>query len=269
MSFRLSFLILFLFFNLFSSQENDTIVVYEEVIIHDTIYVKDKTPQNIPLDNKFPTKTEKQSNTDFQYGISIIAGNKNTNFFQSSNQENNWGFGGGIWVMKSFANNLISFSLSGNYLKWLKTFEIDANKTDSELNGYYFTELNEPVLFQKLNNENSEIIIPLKVYFNFLQNFSPYFGVFGNYTTFKMEFLVPENNVLNKKSDFIAHNSSLGWIGGLQYNIKKWSIFVEYQQNDFQDLEFESSDTGNLIFQFKNGFKNKKILLGINYAFSK
>jgi hypothetical protein len=252
---------------MFSAQESDTIVVYEEVLIRDTIYVESEIPKEIPKNKKDISKQTEKNN--FQYGISILSGAKNSNYFQSASDVNNFGFGAGIWVSKSFANNRLSFSISANYLQWMKSFEIDANKVDSELNGYYFTESNEPVLFQKLNNQHSEITIPIKVFFNFFGNFSPYFGVFGNYTNYKMGFLIPENYVLNKYSDFKTNKTSLGWISGLQFKYKKWSIFAEYQQNEFQNLQFENPETDNLIFKFENGFKDKTLLLGFQYSFGK
>lgn len=264
---KVAFFSSFLIFNMFSAQETDTIVVYEEVLIRDTIYVESKMLKEIPKNKKDISKQTEKNN--FQYGINILLGAKNSNYFQSADDVNNYGFGAGIWLSKSFANNRLSFSISANYLLWMKSFEIDANKTDSELNGYYFTELNEPVLFQKLNNQQSEITIPIKVFFNFFGNFSPYFGAIGNYTNYKMGFLIPKNNVLNKYSDFKTQKISLGWLSGVQFNYRNWSIFVEYQQNEFQDLQFKNPETSDLAFYFEDGFVNKKILLGVQYSFGK
>ena len=84
-----------------------------------------------------------------------------------------------------------------------------------------------------------------------------------------MGFLIPENNVLNKYSNFKTHKTSLGWLSGVQFKYRNWGIFVEYQQSEFQDLQFKNPETSDLVFQFENGFVNKKILLGVQYSFGK
>lgn len=85
-----------------------------------------------------------------------------------------------------------------------------------------------------------------------------------------MQFLVPENKVLNKLDDFKSSNFNLGFSLGLQYRIlPRILITADYQQYSLNNLSLKNSSFDFDIFKTNNTFAERKLNLGISYVISK
>lgn len=272
-------------------KKKDTIYVYEKVIVYDTIYIEKAIKikpahltfsplkvkdQEILSNNKIINKEEIEeqikriSNTGFKYGIQSGIGLKNVNWAENlSDTKQQFGQNLGIWISKSIINPNFSLMLSANVFHWNSTFDLDANREETFLNGFYFTENSEPLLFQRFNNKHFEYIIQLKAIYEW-RKIRPYAGFLANKNTYKMLFLVPENNILNKLDDFQSDQVNLGFSFGLQYRIFScFLIDLEYQHYKIRNLSFKNSSFDFDIFKTNNTFAERKISLGISYFISK
>lgn len=268
----------------------DTVYVYEKVVVYDTVYLM--KPLKFRLNDvmmKTPTVQETKFVTDaykqeidkqrasrrarlrkpvtFQYGIEGGLGIKSANW--SLENKPQFGENIGIWAFKSFFDSQFLVWLSANAYHWNSSFDLDANKEDTFLNGYYFTEDNQPLLFQKFNNEHFEFALQLKLMYNW-KNFRPFAGILLNNHTYKMQFLTPENDVLTKLEDFKSTQTNLGFSAGLQYRfLRRFIISVEYQHYSIKNFSLKNSDFDFEIFKTNNTFAERKINVGICYIISR
>lgn len=270
----------------------DTVYVYEKVIVHDTVYIekplqlKSKNLVISPLlvsereiKDSYTENIEKQKNEKkikrkllhkFQYGIEAGIGFKNSDWtaFMSENKQQ-FGENIGIWGSKNFFSFPLSLLLSANVYHWNSSFDLDANKEDTSLNGFYFTKDQQPLLFQRFNNKHVEYALQLKVAYEW-KNIRPFAGILVNKNTYKMQFLVPENNILNKLDDFKSQQTNIGFSFGLQYRIlKHFLVFAEYQQYKMKNFSLKNSSFDFDIFKTNNTFVESKINFGISYMISK
>ncbi|WP_254555760.1 hypothetical protein, partial [Salmonella enterica] len=86
-------------------------------------------------------------------------------------------------------------------LYWHPDQKWNSNKEDTWLNGFYFSEDQQPLLFQKFNNKHFEYALQLKLLYDW-NNIRPFAGLLINKNNYKMQFLVPEDKVLSKLDDF-------------------------------------------------------------------
>jgi hypothetical protein len=272
-------------------KKTDTVYVYEKVIVYDTIYIEKAIKikpahltfsplqiqhQEILSNNKIINKEDleeqikKISNTGFKYGIQGGIGLKNANWAENlSGKKQQFGQNLGIWISKSIINPNFSLMLSANVFHWNSTFDLDANREETFLNGFYFTENSEPLLFQKFNNKHYEYVVQLKAIYEW-KNFRPFAGFLINKNRYKMQFLVPENNILNKLDDFKSDQINLGFSFGLQYRIfSRFLIDLEYQHYKIRNLSLKNSSFDFDVFKTNNTFAERKISLGISYFISK
>lgn len=267
---KLLLFLLILFAFPIHAQHKDTIVVYEEVIEYDTVYVKKAGGVVVDIQHEQRASRKRRKKLkEYDFGISMYAGAKDINFFKSLGGKNNYGTGLGIWYRKSLFFPEMSFSIGANLFYWPKTYELNSYERNHDfLEGFYFMENSQPILFQSFSNEHTEINVPLK--FNYTWNDWTYFlGFFANYTSFKMQFLVPEERVLTKSAYFKAKQFNYGYSAGVQYSFDRLHLSIEYQQYEFLEMAFKNNDVGNLNLKLKNGFLDNKILLGIHYSFKK
>lgn len=271
----------------------DTIYVYEKVVVHDTVYLlkplKFKkndiiVPELKVVETKFVTDIYKQElekqrasriarlrkPVTFWYGIEGGIGLKNANWVvQNSKNKQQFGENLGLWISKSFFNSQFYLLFSANVYQWNSSFDLDANREDTYLNGFYFTENNQPLLFQRFNNKHFEYALQLKFIYEW-RNIRPFAGVLLNQNAYKMQFLVPENNVLSKLDDFRSHQTNLGFSFGLQYRfLRRFMLSAEYQQYNMKNISLKNSDFDFDIFKTNNTFAERKINVGISYIISK
>ncbi|SUX46215.1 outer membrane beta-barrel protein [Chryseobacterium indoltheticum] len=272
-------------------KKTDTIYVYKKVIVYDTIYLEKAIklkPAKLMLSSleiqakeikSIPQNTNKEeieeqlnkvSVNKFQYGIHAGIGLKKVSWAENLSEKNQqFGQNFGIWISKNIINPNFSLMLSATIYHWNSTFDLDANKEETYLDGFYFSKDNQPLLFQRFNNKHFEYILQLKAIYEW-KNLRPFVGFLANKNNYKMQFLVPENNVLNKLDDFKSNQVNFGFSLGLQYLLfNRFLIDVEYQHFKIKNLSLKNSSFDFDIFKTNNTFAERKISLGISYFISK
>ena len=272
-------------------KKTDTIYVYEKVIVYDTIYLEKAIklkPAKLMLSSleiqakeikSIPQNTNKEeieeqlnkiSVNKFQYGIHAGIGVKKASWAENISDKNQqFGQNLGIWISKSIIDPNFSLMLSANIYSWNSTFDLDANKEETYLDGFYFSKDDQPLLFQRFNNKHFEYVLQLKALYEW-KNLRPFVGFLANKNNYKMQFLVPENNVLNKLDDFKSNQVNFGFSLGLQYRLfNRFLIDVEYQHFKIKNLSLKNSSFDFDIFKTNNTFAERKISLGISYFISK
>lgn len=125
------------------------------------------------------------------------------------------------------------------------------------------------MLFQKFNNKHFEYALQLKVFYEW-KNIRPFVGFLVNRNIYKMQFLVPENNVLNKLDDFKTTRNNYGFSFGVQYRLlKRFLLSLDYQQYQMKNVSLKNSSFDFDIFKTNNTFAERKINFGISYIISK
>lgn len=288
----LLFSVIFITSTFAQRKKTDTIYVYEKVIVYDTVYLEKaiklkpahflfssleiqekeiKELSNQISDEEQPEEQIKKLRTkSFQYGIQAGIGLKKVSWAENLSEKNqHFGQNFGIWISKSIISPNFSLMLSANIYSWNSTFDLDANKEETYLDGFYFSKDNEPLLFQRFNNKHFEYVLQLKAIYEW-KNLRPFVGFLANKNNYKMQFLVPENNVLNKLDDFKSNQINFGFSLGLQYRIfSRFLIDVEYQHYRIKNLSLKNSSFDFDIFKTNNTFAERKISLGISYFISK
>ncbi|WP_157886037.1 hypothetical protein [Chryseobacterium glaciei] len=264
----------------------DTVYVYEKVIVYDTVYLEKPIKivskevlipkysiTEIKIKNNLKTtqnNVEIKSYPLLEYGIEAGIGLKNSSWGKElSTKKQQFGENLGVWISKSIITPRLSLMLSANVYYWNSSFDLDANKEDTYLNGYYFTEDHQPLLFQRFNNKHFEYALQLKLFYEW-KNIRPFVGFLINRNTYKMQFLVPENNVLDKLDDFKTAQNNYGFTFGVQYRIlKRFLLSLDYQQYQMKNLSLKNSSFDFEIFKTNNTFAERKINLGISYIISR
>jgi len=263
----------------------DTVYVYEKVIVYDTVYLEKPIKLSLkdiiisqPKINEIEIKNksllsepvkEITKRRIFEYGIEAGIGLKNSSWAKDIANKSQLGENLGIWISKSIIKPQLSLMFSANIYRWNSTFDLDANKEETYLDGFYFSKDAQPLLFQRFNNKHFEYVLQLKLYYEW-KNIRPFAGILANHTTYKMQFLVPENNVLNKLGDFKSTQTNIGFSVGLQYRIsKRFLVFAEYQQYEIKNISLKNNDFDFEIFKTNNTFAERKINVGISYIISK
>ncbi|WP_175622108.1 outer membrane beta-barrel protein [Chryseobacterium schmidteae] len=272
-------------------KKTDTIYVYEKVIVYDTIYLEKAIklkPANLMLSSleieeeeikginqnidkeELEEQIKKLRTKSFQYGIQAGIGFKKASWAEMlSEKKQQFSQNFGIWISKSIINPNFSLMLSANVNHWNSTFDLDTNKEETYLDGFYFSKDDQPLLFQRFNNKHLEYVLELKAIYEW-KKLRPFVGFLANKNNYKMQFLVPENNVLNKLDDLKSNQINFGFSLGLQYRIfGRFFIDVEYQHYKIKNLSLKNSSFDFDIFKTNNTFAERKISLGISYFISK
>lgn len=282
--------VLLIFFILYplnaQRKKKDTVYVYEKVIVRDTIYLEKalkiqpkglflNLPEiTMPQPEEFFSFKDEVKGITFsfskrtEFGIEAGTGIKRSSWaIDSSGKKTQSGFNAGIWASKPIYKRF-SLLLSAHLYYWNSTFDLDGTKEDTWLSGYYFTKDHQPLLFQRFNNKHLEYAAQLKILYEW-KNIRPFIGFLANRNSYKMQFLVPENNVLNKPDDFKSNQINFGYTLGLQYRImKKFLVSLEYQEYKMRNISLKNSSFNFDIFKTNNTFAERKINLGISYSVS-
>lgn len=263
----------------------DTVYVYEKVIVYDTIYLEkavqlkkndfilpilkiEAVQINVLKNNFDEEKLVKKINRRSQYGIEAGIGLKNVSWSENISGRNQFGQNFGIWISKNIFRQLF-LMLSANIHHWNSTLDLDTNKEETYLDGFYFSENNDPLFFQRFNNKHFEYVFRLKFIYEW-KNVRPFIGFSANRNAYKMQFLVPENGVLNKLDDFRSSQTNFGFSLGLQYRIfSRFLINLEYERFKVDNVSLKNSSFDFDIFKTNNTFAERKINLGISYFISK
>jgi opacity protein-like surface antigen len=270
----------------------DTVYVYEKVVIYDTVYLMKpvKFKQNDLLfsdlkveetkfvRNIYKEEVEKQRAINrarnrkirtSHYGFEAGIGLKNSSWAKELSNQPQVGENLGIWFSKDIINPNLSLQLSANIYHWDSTFDLDANKEETYLDGFYFSQDNQPLLFQRFNNKHFEYALQLKLFYEW-KNIRPFAGFLVNRNTYKMQFLVPENGVLDKLDDFKSNQTNMGFSVGVQYRLfRRILLTLDYQQYQMNNISLKNSSFDFDIFKTNNTFAERKINFGISYSISK
>ena len=267
------------FFSLFScfifSQEKkvDTIYVYEEIIVHDTVFIekpldkfkidkiivtkgkKGEKPQAILFQNNKKTiilidsleivKTKKPFFSRWQFGTKFYVGLNSNDLLKEFNVNNQLGLGVGLFVKKILFHPNFSVGTGFEIYVTLNTVKLDNANSDSFLNGFYFTDIGSPKLFESLTAKGFQFQLPLQFYWK-IKKFTPSVGVFGNLTNYESTFLGSSGNLpltLDENQTFDAKMFSVGYLFQIDYAVhKKWSV----------GLNFSYANAKNIVFRRKN-----------------
>ena len=269
----------------------DTVYVYEKVVVYDTVYLMKpiKFGQNDVIfsdlkveETKFVMdvykgEIEKQRAINrarrrkirtFEYGLEAGTGLHFSSWTKDFSKNPQFGENLGIWFSKNIINSQLSLQLSANIYHWNSSVDLDANKEDTYLNGLYFTENGESLLFQRFNNKHFEYALQLKFFYEW-KNFRPFAGFLVNRNSYTMQFSVPENGV-NKLEDFKSKQTNIGFSLGVQYRLfREILLSLDYQQYQMNNVSLKNNAFDFDIFKTNNTFAERKINLGIVYTLSR
>jgi hypothetical protein len=295
------FLLFILFSSIAFSQEKkvDTIYVYEEVIIHDTIYIE-KPLNKINFEKVVFTKGENDEKGTLEltqngkkieikvdstnivfpkikihkkswfFGGKMHFGYATNSLFKSLNAPNTVGFGLGIWTRKQLFDSNFSVGIGLEGLYWSSPFSFDASQNNSALNGYYFTNSNQPLLFKSLESKHFQFQIPLQLYYKY-KKFMPSIGIFTSISSYKSAFVRSSGNLpltLDETKSFETNALQFGYLAELQYEItKKISVGLNFTSGSSKNLIFTNKNDKNQGFKTQNSFKENRLLAELVYSF--
>jgi hypothetical protein len=298
------YLFLFIFNLMFSQSKTDTIYVYEEIIIHDTIFIEKKL-EEIKIDKAILLKEKANDKISLQivqngiksnikidtiiginkkqignfikkkswfFGAKLHFGLADNSFFKKQNAPNNLGIGLGIWTKKRLyeSNFFIGTGLDGFY--WSSPFLLDATQNESTLNGIYFVNDTEPILFKSLKSKHFQVQIPLQFYYN-IKKFTPSIGVFASISNYKAEF-ASSSGTLKRSLDipqtFQTQTLQIGYLTQLQYEISKHiSIALTFRAAKSKNLIFVNKNDKNQSLKINDSVEENSILLSFIYCLKK
>lgn len=299
--FQNKYLFLFILFSYFTfSQERkvDTIYVYEEIIVHDTVYVdkplnqlklekatftkgennkKDKLQitQNgkkieIPIDSTnivLPKIKPKEHIKSWFFGGKILLGIANNSLFKELNAPKNMGLGIGVWVKKQLFNPNFFVGIGFEGLYCTSTFVFDASEKDSALNGFYFTENREPKLFQSIENRGFQIQIPIQFYYK-IKKVTPSIGMFTGISNYKASFtgFTGNTTLVSITETYNAQALQIGYLAELQYELTKHiSVGINFYSGKAKNLVFVNKNDNDQTFKTANTFTESKLFLELVY----
>ncbi|GAB0157334.1 hypothetical protein CHRYSEOSP005_26070 [Chryseobacterium sp. Alg-005] len=289
---KAAFLLLIILSHFSSAQrkkKNDTVYVYEKVIVYDTIFLEkpikarfddiifptlaitDKIiPQNPKLKRARISSRKSIPKTTFHYGTEAGIGFKNSIWTQKLSGDNQqFGENVGVWAAKDIIDTPLSVMLNFNVYHWNSTFDLNANEDVTSLKGYHYTENSELLLFQRFNNRHFEYALHAKLFYEW-KSIYPYAGVSINKNTYKMQFLIPEADGGSHSEDFRTRQINLGFSFGVQYRIlKKVLLTADYQQYKLKNISLKNSSFDFDVFNTNNTFAERKINLGVSYMISR
>jgi len=297
---RNKILILFLTLaNLVFSQSKkiDTVYVYEEIIIRDTIFIerpfskidkavfiseenkKDKLEltQNgvviqIPVDTLVlitdKKRIDKAKSKSWFFGGKFHFGLADNSLFEKMGASKNTGLGLGIWTQKKLFDSDFSIGIGFDAFYWMSPFSTNAQQRDGELNGYYFIENNEPKLFHSIENKHFQLQIPIQLYYK-IGKFTPSAGWFVSTSNYKTQFL-GSSGALPLKFDqmqtFKTEALQIGYLIEMQYAISEHiSVAIHFDSGKFNNLVFTNKDNRNQSFKVENNFTETRGFLQLIY----
>jgi hypothetical protein len=269
------YLVLLLVLNFSFAQEKkiDTVFVYEEIIIIDTVYIekpldkleidkitiipgkKDEKPQLIisqekqntiiPIDTLIIEKIVNSFDSQWEFGAKLNFGFNNNTLFKGFNVRNQQIIGTGVFVKKSIFHPNFFIGTGFDAFFTLNESQINNATSDSFLNGYYFTDDGNPKLFESLVTKGFQFQIPVRFYWK-INKITPSIGVLGNITNYESQFTGSSGNLpltLDESQIFNAKILYFGYTAQLEYAIyKNWSIEINYSYANAKNIVFRQKD---------------------------
>lgn len=288
------YFLLFSFCLAFSQQKTiDTIYVYEEVIVHDTVFVEKPINEKkldkvvfiknendkigltlngekiqIKVDSATVVLLKNLHNKTWFFGGKLYTGTARNTLFKKLNAPADIGIGLGIWTKKRLFNPrfLVGIGIDASY--WMSPFTFDATKNESSLNGYYFTENNQPKLFQSIDSKHFQLQIPIQFYYK-IQRFTPSIGAFANISSYKAKFL-GSSGVLPLTFDetqvFKAEALQIGFLAELQYELSKHiSVGINFSSGKAKNLVFTNKNDSSQSFKTDKKITENRLLAQLIY----
>lgn len=290
-----------LFFLAFTSltfsqeKKTDTVFVYEEVVVYDTVFVEkpftkiDKAVFTSEVNKKDQLELT-QNGKKFQiavdtlilvtdkkrikkeqhwfFGGKLHLGMARNSLLNEMNAPNTTGIGLGIWTQKKLFNSDFSIGIGMDAFYWMGSFSFDASQNDGALNGYYFTNNNAPKLFKSFDNKNLQLQIPLQVYYT-INRFTPSLGAFISASRYKSQFFGSSGNLpltFDEIQDFKAEALQIGYLVELHYSLSKHiSVALHFSSGKCNNLVFSKNDDKSQFFKTKNTFTENKFALQLLY----
>ena len=254
-------------------KEVDTIYIYEEVIVYDTIYIEKPLSrlklekvivspikrgikpfltviQNnkkivIPVDSLIMESRRKSFPNNWQFGAKITTGFNSNSLFKEFGTQLEMSYGLGLYVKKTLFHPDFSLGIGIETSILTSSLNSNASNSDSFLNGYYFTDNGSPKLFDGFNNKGFQVQIPLQLYWK-IYKFKPSIGILGNLTNYEATFIESSGDlplILDSKQKFNTRTFYFGYLFQLEYTIyKKWSVGISYSYSQAKNLIFKSNN---------------------------
>jgi hypothetical protein len=288
-------LLLVLNFSFAQEKKIDTVFVYEEIIIIDTVYIekpldklkidkitiipgkKDEKPQLIisqekqntiiPIDTLIIEKIVNSFDSQWEFGAKLNFGFNNNTLFKEFNVRNQQIIGTGVFVKKSIFHPNFFIGTGFDAFFTLNESQINNATSDSFLNGYYFTDDGNPKLFESLVTKGFQFQIPVRFYWK-INKITPSIGVLGNITNYESQFTGSSGNLpltLDESQIFNAKILYFGYTAQLEYAIyKNWSIEINYSYANAKNIVFKQKDE---IFAVEKNIIQNTFGVGFLYYF--
>jgi len=254
-------------------KEADTIYIYEEVIVYDTIYVEKPLAklkfekvivspakrgikpfltviQNnkkivIPIDSLIIEKKRKPFPNNWEFGIKLTSGLLSNSLFKEFDAPIQMNYGLGVFVKKTVFHPNLSLGIGVEFSVLNNTLQRQDSTATSFLNGYYFSENGSPKLFTDFKNTGFQVQIPLQLYWK-VNKFTPSVGIIGTRSSYEATFLQSTGNLpltLDEEKKFDGQTFYFGYLFQLEYAvIKNWSIGINYSYSQAEHLIFKSNN---------------------------
>ena len=267
---------LILFLSLFvnslfaQTQKSDTIYVYEEVIIRDTVYIErplgkskiDKilvTPEKkgkkgqitiiqnnrktvVPIDSLEIQNKRNRFTDDWKFGSKIYLNTCSNTLLKEFNAGNQINVGAGFFVRKTLFHNNFSIGTGIEASITANPNELNNAATNSYLNGYYFAEDGSPRLFNSISSKGFQLQIPLQFYWK-IKKFTPTIGVFGNLSNYESTFMGSSGNLplsLDETQKYSSRMYFFGYLAQLEYSFNNnWSVALNYSFSNANNIVFQ------------------------------
>jgi len=280
------------------SKKIDTVYIYEEIIIRDTIFIEkpftkiDKAvfisennkedklelTQNgvviqIPVDTLVlitdKKRIEKAKSKSWFFGGKAHLGLSENSLFKEMGTPMNTGFGIGLWTRKELFNSNFSIGIGIDASYWMRPSSFNASQNDSRLNGYYFNSKKEPKLFHSIESKHFQLQIPVQVYYK-IGKFTPSIGWFISASNYKTQFLGSSGALplrFDEMQTFRAGALQTGYLLEMQYAVsERISVGIHFSSGKFNNLVFTNKDDKNQTFKIENKFTENKGFLQLIYT---
>lgn len=269
------YLVLLFILNFSFAQEKkiDTVYVYEEIIIRDTVYIEkpldkikiDKVTissakkgeksqlaisQNnkktiVPIDTLVIEKKKKNFGSKWKFGSKLNFGLNSNTLLKEFDAKNQLTIGVGLFVKKKGGHPNFYIGTGFETQLTMNTSQINNATSDSFLNGFYFTDNGNPKLFESISTKGFQFQIPIQFYWE-IKKFTPSIGVFGTMSNYESTLKGSSGSLpltLDESQKFNAKTFYFGYLFQLDYAIyKQWSIGLNYSYSNAKKIVFKRNE---------------------------
>jgi hypothetical protein len=286
-----------LLFHLGFSQEKkvDTVYVYEEVIIRDTVFFE-KPLTKIKVDKVILNKEQKGSKpsisviqkkqttiisadtilikrfknnifSNLDYSLKLNSGITSFSLLKEFEIKNQHYLSFGLLVKKKLFNSNFSIGTGIETSFLLDVVKQTNTNSESDLLGYYFTNDGNPKLFESINTKGFQFQVPL-LFFWKINKFTPSVGVFSIFSKYQAKFIGSSGNLplrFDETQTFNANAIYFGYLAQLEYSLhKNWSIGANYSFASAKKLVFRRDDES---FAISKKQTQTTLGIGLRYTF--